>query len=255
MRIAIISDVHGNLPALEAVVADIRGRGVDMIVNLGDTVSGPLLPRETAQFLMAEDWLTIAGNHERQLLAEPADGRGPSDAYARACLDEAQLRWLAGLPKRARPEPDVLLLHGTLSSDLDYLLETVDPPPAGATVTRVRPRLATAEEIAQRLCGETAALVACGHSHVPRALRTSRGQLLVDPGSVGLPAFTATTPHPHVVETGSPDARYAIVERGARGWSAALRSVPYNYAPMAALARERERTEWALALSTGYVGI
>ena len=79
MRIAIISDVHGNLPALEAVVADIRGRGVDLIVNLGDTVSGPLLPRETAHYLMAEDWLTLAGNHERQVLEEPTGGRGPSD--------------------------------------------------------------------------------------------------------------------------------------------------------------------------------
>ena len=72
MRIALISDVHGNLPALEAVVADIRGRGVDLIANLGDTVSGPLLPRETAQFLMA----ARLAHHRRQPRAAAA--RRPS---------------------------------------------------------------------------------------------------------------------------------------------------------------------------------
>ena len=48
MRIAVVSDIHGNLPALQAVVADIARRGVDSVVNLGDSLSGPLLPRETA---------------------------------------------------------------------------------------------------------------------------------------------------------------------------------------------------------------
>ena len=252
MRIAILSDIHGNLPALEAVVADLRGRGVDLVVNLGDTVSGPLLPRETADYLMATNWLTLSGNHERQILEGPPESRGASDAYARACLDETHLKWLAELPKRARPDSDVLLLHGTLSSDLEYLLETVDPTlaPAGSPV---RPRLATSAEIAERLQNEAADLVACGHSHVPRAVRTPRGQLIVNPGSVGLPAFTISSPRPQVVETGSPDARYAIVERSARGWTAALRSVPYDFAPMVALARERDRAEWVSALATGYV--
>ena len=70
MKIAFISDIHGNLPALEAVKKDILQRGVDQIVNLGDSLSGPLLPRETAQFIMAEGWYSLAGNHERQILAE-----------------------------------------------------------------------------------------------------------------------------------------------------------------------------------------
>ena len=68
MRIAFVSDIHGNLPALEAVAADIHRRGADRVVNLGDNLSGPLLPRETAQWLMASDWLSLAGNHERQVL-------------------------------------------------------------------------------------------------------------------------------------------------------------------------------------------
>ena len=78
MKIAVISDVHGNLLALQAVLADIARQGVDQTVNLGDLLSGPLQPFETAELLMAEALLTIRGNHERQLLArlEP----GPSSA-------------------------------------------------------------------------------------------------------------------------------------------------------------------------------
>ena len=69
MKIAIISDIHGNLLALQAVLADIARQGVDQTVNLGDILSGPLQPAETADLLMAQKFPTIKGNHERQLLA------------------------------------------------------------------------------------------------------------------------------------------------------------------------------------------
>ena len=59
MRIAVVSDIHGNLPALQAVVRDCQRRGVDTVFNLGDSLSGPLLPLQTAQFLMAQDWLHL----------------------------------------------------------------------------------------------------------------------------------------------------------------------------------------------------
>ena len=73
MRIAAVSDIHGNLFALDAVLADIERRAVDLIVNLGDIVSGPLLPSGTAQRLMALRLPTIRGNHERQVLTlDPA---------------------------------------------------------------------------------------------------------------------------------------------------------------------------------------
>ena len=91
MRIAIISDIHGNLPALEAVTKDIGRRGVDSIVNLGDSLSGPLLPLETAQFLMAQDWVHLAGNHERQLLTLGSGQRGPSDEFAYSQLTTKEL--------------------------------------------------------------------------------------------------------------------------------------------------------------------
>ncbi|MYM32178.1 metallophosphoesterase [Duganella sp. CY15W] len=241
MRIAIVSDIHGNLPALEAVVGDIARRDVDMVVNLGDSLSGPLLPLQTARFLMAQDWLQLAGNHERQIL-NPHQ-RGESDVYAHAQLGEAELAWLATLPPQRRLDPAVLLCHGTPRSDHEYFLETVEP--AGA-------RLATSAEVVVRMAGTQAALVACGHTHVPRAVRLSSGCLIVNPGSVGLQAYDDDHLHYHVMQNGSPDARYAIVESGPQGWSAALLAVPYDWQAMAALAARNGRADWAHAIATGY---
>ena len=96
MRIAFVSDIHGNLTALDAVIADIERRGVDEVVNLGDTVSGPLLPLETTQRLSKLPWLHVAGNHERQVLQLPLARQNPSDAYTSGQLADADKAWLAG---------------------------------------------------------------------------------------------------------------------------------------------------------------
>ena len=82
MRIAVIADIHGNLPALEAVLADIQHRDVDRTVNLGDCVSGPLWPREVCDLLMASDYLTIRGNHDRWVSRPDPARMGASDRYA-----------------------------------------------------------------------------------------------------------------------------------------------------------------------------
>src|SRR5689334_2002439 len=102
MRIAALSDIHGNLPALEAVIADAEARACDSFVNLGDILSGPLWPRETADALMARDWITIAGNHERQVLTFGTGRIGASDAYAKQSLSERHLSWLAELSPTAQ---------------------------------------------------------------------------------------------------------------------------------------------------------
>lgn len=243
MRIALISDIHGNLAALEAVVADIRRRGVDTIANLGDSLSGPLLPLETAQFLMAEGWLSLAGNHERQLLMNDSSRRGASDAFAHSRLTATEFSWLASLPGTAQLNEEIFLCHGTPESDLQYFLETVD----GNHV-----RLASAAEIELRTGDEKSSLIACGHTHIPRAVRTTHGQLIVNPGSVGLQAYADLHPIPHRVENGSPDARYAMLEKGCCGWQAALHTVAYDYRQMAQLARQNGSPAWEHALLTGY---
>ncbi|MNY61103.1 Calcineurin-like phosphoesterase superfamily domain protein [compost metagenome] len=94
-------------------------------------------------------------------------------------------------------------------------------------------------------------LVACGHTHLPRVMRASNGIVVVNPGSVGLQAYDDDHPHPHNVETGSPDARYALVERHHGQWTCTLLTVPYDHAAMAALAAANGRPDWAHALATG----
>lgn len=244
MRLALVSDIHGNLPALEAVAADIRRHGVDHVLCLGDNLSGPLLPLETAQWLMASGWPVLAGNHERQVLAWTPEAGGASDGFARAALGAAELDWLRSLQPIWTWAPDVLLCHGTPRRDDEHFLET----PGGGAL-----RLATAQEIDERLSGHTQALVACGHSHVPRVARTPAGQLLVNPGSVGLQAYVDDEPERYVVERGTPDAVYAIAERREGRWQASLHNVSYDSAPMAALALRNGRPDWARALTGGRV--
>jgi len=244
MRIAFVSDIHGNLPALEAVVADIQRRGADTIVNLGDSVSGPLLPRETAQYLIDAAWPTLAGNHERQLLTQAPAHQGASDAYAYRQLVESDFAWLRGQPGTSQLTPEVFVCHGTPASDLEYFFESLTPTGA---------RTATADEIRARLGGHTASLIACGHSHMPRMFRLGP-QWLLNPGSVGLQAFRGEYTYPHRIETGSPDARYAIAEHRGGAWHLSLHAVPYDFEPMARLAEANGRPEWAHALRTGYVG-
>jgi predicted phosphodiesterase len=242
MRIAVISDIHGNIGALEAVLADIETREVGAIVNLGDALSGPLFPAECADRLMSLSIPTIRGNHERQLLTLAAEEMGPSDRYTASCLRSDHFEWIAGLPFTLRLYDEVLLVHGTPDSDLMYFLETVDED-------GLRP--ASIQEIKSRATGTDAALILCGHTHMPRSFRLDDDLLIVNPGSVGMPAYEDDRPFVHKVEAGSPHARYAIVERRDERWSAELRTVVYDWEGAADVADQRGRLDWARALRTG----
>ncbi len=262
MRIAAVSDIHGNLPALEAVLADIDCEDVDLIVNLGDLVSGPLWPLETARRLMALDWPTIRGNHERQLLSVPVEQQGDSDAQASHALGDAEHGWLAALPNTLRLAGDVQCCHGTPSSDLQYLLETVVEGFDAARARRGEAaahglRAATVIEVTARIGAplDAASVLLCGHSHVPRILPLPSGAIVVNPGSVGLPAYDDAHPLPHWVENEGPQARWALLERGAGGhWTARLRATHYDHAHAARRAEAHHRGDWADALRTGRVG-
>ncbi|NIE62757.1 metallophosphoesterase family protein [Burkholderia sp. Ax-1719] len=243
MKIAAISDIHGNLAALDAVLDDARSQGVDLIVNLGDILSGALYPSQTADRLMSLRLPTIRGNHERQLLAGDPSRMGPSDRFAHFALRDDQLAWLRDLPATLRPVDDVLLVHGTPTSDLDYFLETVTP--GGC-------RFATHAEVESRAGDVQAALILCGHTHLQRSMRLNDGRLIVNPGSVGLPAYEDDHPYPHRMEAGSPHARYAIVTKHASHWSAKCRAVNYDWNEAAKVAASNERPDWEQALRTGF---
>jgi predicted phosphodiesterase len=241
--LAVVSDIHGNLPALEAVVAD--AGAVDGFVNLGDILSGPLWPAETARWLMPRGWPTIAGNHERQVLSQPLERQSATDRFTTERLDDAQRRWLRALPSSMQPAEGLACVHGTPESDLVYLLHTVD---------RDSLRDATAEELAARLAGhELPPLLLCGHSHLPRIVQAG-AVTVVNPGSVGLQAYDDAHPFEHVVENGDPRARYALLRHDGAAWHAELRAVPYDWERAARKAEAEGRGDWADALRTGRVG-
>ncbi|MBR0666002.1 metallophosphoesterase family protein [Roseomonas hellenica] len=247
MRLAVIADVHGNLLALEAVLADIARQGVDAVVNLGDCLSGPLRPAEVADLLIARGIPTLRGNHDRQLLEDAPGAMGRSDAFAHARLTATHRAWLAALPPLMAPAGGVLACHGTLGSDLTYALEVLEGPDA---LRRARP-----EEAAVRI-GPTpgATLILCAHSHLARLTRLPDGRLALNPGSVGCPGYVDDAPFPHKVEAGAPHARYAIATLGPAGWSFDLRAVAYDWDAAAADARAAGREEWAAAIATGWIG-
>lgn len=274
--LAVLSDIHGNLPALEAVIADARAAGATGFVNLGDSLSGPLWPAETADLLMREGWPTIAGNHERQLLTHSLDRMNASDRFARGCLSNVQLAWLAAQPQtltvvipasvpgstvrqtvderldrstRGEVDPgtgagmtgEILLVHGSPRRDVEHLIHSVEG---------IGLRDASDAEIVERLDGAAAPLILCGHTHVARVVTLPDGRTIANPGSVGLQAYTDDHPAFYSVENGDPLARYALVS----GATVELCAIPYDHLSAAAKAEREGRGDWAEALRSGRNG-
>jgi diadenosine tetraphosphatase ApaH/serine/threonine PP2A family protein phosphatase len=245
MRFAAIADIHGNYLALDAVLADIRAQGIDAIVDLGDMASGALDARRTMDRLMGIDAVHVLGNHDRYLIDRPVEKMGSWDRPAYGQLDASHLDWLRTIPATRVFADRVFLCHATPASDEVYWLETVHPD---GTVA-----MADLESIEAAAAGIDQRLILCAHSHIARAVRLSDGRLIVNPGSVGCPGYRDIHPYPHVVEAGSPDARYAILESAGDDWAVSFRHVPYDQAAMAALARRNGQPELASALAMGWI--
>lgn len=235
MRLAVISDVHGNRFALEAVLDDIFSREKpEAVLNLGDHLSGPVDPLGTAEILAALDQMAIAGNHERAVLA-PDRATERVDSYVADQLGEAHLDWVRRLPATAVYEEQVFLCHGTPQSD--------EMPWLNAWWSKRNTTLPDEAYVTQQAQGYDFPLLLCGHTHLARAVRLRDGRMIVNPGSVGL-----QTVH------GSPDARYAIVEKRNGCWSASLKTVPYNHAAAADAAARNGFAHWDEVLRTGWGG-
>lgn len=243
-KIAVISDIHGNIVALEAVVQDIQRRNVEAVINLGDHVSGPLWPQETLEYLKRQDWMHILGNHDRQLFEQHPTLHSQSDRHAYQSLTHDDLDWFRTLSFQLELQPEIVTFHGSPLNDTIYLLETIE---------HGRTRLATLREIKERLGSSPGSLMLCGHSHLPRVVEMPDNQLFVNPGSVGLPAYDDVQPEPHVMETGSPHARYALVEQIEESWRVELIAISYDFHVAAEQARKHGRPDWEQGLQTGYM--
>lgn len=248
MRFAAIADIHGNCAALQAVLDDIAALGIRDIVNLGDCFSGPLEAGRTGDLLLLLDpeaMVTVRGNHDRYLLQTPLERMGLSDRHAFGQLSPRHFDWLKRLPQTIVWRDEVLLCHARPGEDDQYWLDSVSPD---GRVT-LRPQA----EIEAIAAGIGQSLILCGHSHLPRAVALSDGRLIVNPGSVGCPAYSDDEPVAHSVETGHPMASYAILERGEKGWVPQFRLVAYDHMAMARLAADNGRQDWGRALASGRV--
>lgn len=243
MRIAVLADIHGNIRALEAVQQDLGRLSPDVVINLGDHVSGPLQAAPTADLLMNEHYIQIRGNHDRQLNDRSFDEMGASDRAAYAQLSSRHLDWLANLPASQVIGEDILLCHGSPRDDLEYLLEEV----VGDGI-----RLSCPASIGLRLRGVERSLVLCGHTHIPRDVMLPNGVRVVNPGSVGLQAYDDAAPSVHYIENGSPMARYAIIDWAPKGARVNFVAVPYDWESASKEAASANRPDWAHALATGY---
>ena len=244
MRFAAIADVHGNRVALEAVLADIAALGIAEVVNLGDHVSGPLEAGRTADLLIERGFPSIRGDQDRRLVELSLAGPDASERGDYKQLDRSHLDWLAGL-QPTMIYHDVLLCHESPRSDTAYWLDRVAED---ATI-----QATSIQDVEAEADGIAASLILCGHTHIPRVVRLRDGRLVVNPGSVGCPGYEGHKPVFHRVQTGTPDACYAILERTALGWSATFRYVPYDHMSMAELAQRNGWPAWASALATGWV--
>lgn len=243
MKIAAISDIHSNMLALEAVWEDLQKHHPDVVVCLGDHLWGSLEPGEVADFLMMHQVLCISGNQDRSILdPTPAEENSADLALLRSELQEHHFEWLRTMSPTLQLD-DVLLCHGTPVSDTTYLLETV---------TEHGVRLASEEEVLERLGNIKASLVLCGHSHVARTVLTGN-TLIVNPGSVGIPAYDDDVPLFHVMESGSPHARYALLDRKGTGWQVSLQQVVYDWEQASQKATSRGRADRARWIGTGRV--
>jgi putative phosphoesterase len=193
VRIAALYDVHGNLPALEAVLAEVDTENVDAVVVGGDVLWGPF-QSECLGALRAHDATFVAGNCER-------DVRGAVDessTWCRAQLSSEELDFVSRWPATVELQLDglgsVVFCHATPRSDTEILTRTTPDADVVAAVS-----------------GTEADAIVCGHTHVQYDRRVDGAPRLVNAGSVGLPY------------QGEPGAFWALL-----GSEVELRRTPYD---------------------------
>ncbi|MGI2731714.1 metallophosphoesterase family protein [Bacillus cytotoxicus] len=241
MKIAIIADIHGNKDALQAVLTDINNRGIQCIYNLGDSLYGPLFPLETYDLLMKPNIHSIKGNCDRILLEH--DTSNLTVQYVQNLLEDEHRTWISNLPNFLQID-DFYFCHGTPTSDEIYLLEEMS---SNGSV------LKETENIMNLVSGIPQKLIFCAHTHIPRVVYLPNNKIIINPGSVGLPAYEDDLPIYHKMESGSPFANYAIVTKQENDWLIEHLHIPYNRDKAINKSEKNGRLDWARALKTGRI--
>lgn len=173
MRVAALNDIHGNLPALEAVLAEVEREGADVVVCGGDVVGGPFPAEVFDRLTSLPDVRVVRGNVDR-LVVEGSDEYGQDWNAERARLGHARLAAVASWPLTV--ELEVESLGRTLFC---HAIPTADEP----IFTRITPD----DEVVELIGDVDAGLVVVGHTHVQFDRRLPNGVRVVNAGSVGMP--------------------------------------------------------------------
>jgi len=196
-RLAVLSDLHANLTACQAVAADLERRGADLVLVLGDLVGYLTRPNQVVEMVRRAGWSCLAGNYDQAVLTggpagidrflKPGIGPEPRAVFAwtEAAVDQATRAFLAGLPESISLKIDgqaLLAVHGSPAGVRHYVYP--DHPP---------------EELQAWLEQAGAGLLLMGHTHRP-FIRQLESGLALNPGSVGKP------------KDGDPRASYALVD-------------------------------------------
>ncbi len=230
MRIGLIADIHGNVFALDAVLAALDRLGMDETVCLGDVASPGPWPIETITRLRDRGIPAVMGNTDEWLLAEDPSrisdftAMNHINAWAAIRLDDALYAWIEALPRHrtmVRRAVPIILYHGSPRSTTDVISS-----------------LTPTETVAAMLSATDARIAVGGHTHVPM-LRTTDTTLLVNPGSVGL---GGTGPGTHDLPLGKPatGAEFAVLELTGQGVSLSFHSVGLDTGEMIAAASTTE---------------
>lgn len=241
MKFAIIADIHGNKDALQAVLTDMKHRGIQTIYNLGDSLYGPLFPLETYDLLKNSDIQSIKGNCDRILLDPNTSNL--TVQYVQSLLEDEHRTWISNLPSTLQTE-DFYFCHGTPTSDEIYLLEEMSS--SGSMLKKT-------EDIMNLVSGVTQRLIFCAHSHIPRVIYLPNDKVIINPGSVGLPAYEDEIPIYHKMESGSPSANYTIITKLEDDWIIEQLHIPYNRDEAINNCEKNGRLDWASALKTGRI--
>jgi putative phosphoesterase len=209
VRLAVMSDVHGNLPALEAVLEDLQQYELDGVIVAGDFVGGPH-PVETTRLLLALDGWMIRGNSDSRLVAHAA-GSAPAAEYV--CLQFALARWAnAHVDRetldflRSLPEQRVVNIPGAPA------IRVVHGSPRDPSESIFPDRDLSTLDLALSQVGES--VLICGHTHIPWSLERN-GRLALNPGAVAGPL------------NGEVGAQYALLTWQEDRWQVEHRTVPY----------------------------
>jgi predicted phosphodiesterase len=214
--VAILADIHGNLTALDAVLADLAPQPHDTLVLAGDLVANGPWPAETLARLQSLNARVLYGNMDEAIVEATPDN--PVVWWAREQIGETGVDYLAALPFAQRitppggvsPQDDLLVVHSTPRSVHDVLI--LAPEPNGSTFTVATPE----DEAARMLAGAQANLIVYGHIHYLSG-GVIYGQRVMSVGSVGFPF------------DGDQRAAYALAQWDGSQWRAVQRRVPYAY--------------------------